>query len=241
MPRDDAERRIALQATDEERRDGRDLGASTTPATSPHLEQQIDEIWPELERARPKRAAAGREAAGRARPARDDVTVSPRRYPRCVPEFELVTDMEPAGDQPEAIAALVDGRRAGRPVPDAARHHRVGQELHDRQRDRAGAAAHAGARAEQVAGRAARGRVPRVLPEEPGRVLRLLLRLLPARGVHPVDRHVHREGQLDQRRDRPAAPLGHERAAHPPRRDHRRVGLGDLRPRLARDVRASSC
>ena len=47
----------------------------------------------------------------------------------------------PAGDQPEAIAALVDGRRARRPVPDAARHHRLGQELHDRQRDRQGAAA----------------------------------------------------------------------------------------------------
>ena len=94
---------------------------------------------------------------------------------------------------------------------------------------------------EQVARRAARGRVPGDLPEEPGRVLRLLLRLLPARGVPPVDRHVHREGQLDQRRDRPAAPLGHERAAHPARRDHRRVGLGDLRPRFARAVRASSC
>jgi len=30
-----------------------------------------------------------------------------------VPDFELVTDMEPAGDQPEAIAALVDGVQRG--------------------------------------------------------------------------------------------------------------------------------
>ena len=54
-----------------------------------------------------------------------------------MPALELVTDLAPAGDQPEAIAALVGGHRAGRPVPDAARHHRVGQELHDRRRDRA--------------------------------------------------------------------------------------------------------
>ena len=89
-----------------------------------------------------------------------------------------------------------------------------------------GAAPHARAGAQQVARRAAGDRVPRVLPEEPGRVLRLLLRLLPARGVHPVDRHLHREGQLDQRRDRPAAPLGHVVAADPARRDHRGVGVG---------------
>jgi excinuclease ABC subunit B len=30
-----------------------------------------------------------------------------------MPEFELVTDLAPAGDQPEAIAALVDGVARG--------------------------------------------------------------------------------------------------------------------------------
>ena len=35
-----------------------------------------------------------------------------------------------------------------------------------------------------------------------GSVLRLLLRLLPARGVHPPDRHLHRKGRHDQRRGR---------------------------------------
>ena len=99
----------------------------------------------------------------------------------------------------------------GRPVPDAARHHRVRQERHGRVDDRAGAEAHAGAGPEQVVGRPAGQRVPRVLPEEPGRVLRQLLRLLPARGVHPVERHVHRERQLGQRRDRPAAPCRRRR------------------------------
>ena len=54
-----------------------------------------------------------------------------------------------------------------------------------------------------------------VLPGQPGGVLRQLLRLLPARGLHRLERHVHREGQLDQRRDRPAAPLGHRRRCSP--------------------------
>ena len=62
---------------------------------------------------------------------------------RLMPALELVTDLTPAGDQPEAIAALGGGHRAGRPVPDPARHHRVGQELHDRRGHREGAAAHA--------------------------------------------------------------------------------------------------
>ena len=42
-------------------------------------------------------------------------------------------------------------------------------------------------------------------PDERGRVLRLLLRLLPARGVRPAGRPLHREGLVPQRRHRPAA------------------------------------
>ena len=58
-----------------------------------------------------------------------------------------------------------------------------------------GAAADPGDRAQQDARRPAVRRVPRVLPGQRGRVLRQLLRLLPARGLHPVDRHLHREGR----------------------------------------------
>ena len=49
-------------------------------------------------------------------------------------------------------------------------------------------------------------------------------------------RHLHREGQLGQRRDRPPAPLGHLRAADPSR--HHRGGLRvvHLRPGLPRGV-----
>jgi hypothetical protein len=49
----------------------------------------------------------------------------------------------------------------------------------------------------------------RVLPAQRGRVLHLVLRLLPARSVRPLERHVHREGRLDQRGHRPAAAARH--------------------------------
>ena len=88
----------------------------------------------------------------------------------------------------------------------------------------------AGAGPEQDARRAARQRVPRAAAAQRGRVLRLLLRLLPARGVHPADRHLHREGLLDQRGGRAAAALGDELAADPARRRRGRLGLVHLRP-----------
>ena len=46
----------------------------------------------------------------------------------------------------------------------------------------------------------------------------------------------HREGILDQRADRPHAPLGDALAARARRRHHRRLGLLHLRHRLGRDL-----
>ena len=64
-------------------------------------------------------------------------------------------------------------------------------------------------------------------------LLRQLLRLLPARGLHPAARHLHRERRLDQRGDRPPA-AGHDQlAGQPPRRDHRRQRVVHLRLGLA--------
>ncbi len=74
-------------------------------------------------------------------------------------------------------------------------------------------------------------------PAERGRVLRLLLRLLPARGVRPAGRPLHREGLVPERRHRPAAPRGDVEPALAPRHRHRRLGLLHLRPRLAGGVR----
>ena len=96
--------------------------------------------------------------------------------------------------------------------------------------------ADAGDRAQQDAGGAALRRVQGALPATTPSLLRQLLRLLPARGVRPEHRHVHREGRVDQRRDRPDAPLGDQGAARAARRDHRRQRLVHLRPRLAGSV-----
>ena len=95
----------------------------------------------------------------------------------------------------------------------------------------------AGDGAEQDAGGAALRRAQGALPGQRRRVLRLVLRLLPARGVPAGDRHLHREGLVGERRDRQAAPLGDPRAADPARRDRGGERLGDLRPRRARDLR----
>ena len=70
----------------------------------------------------------------------------------------------------------------------------TGKTCDDRLDHREAPAADAGAGPQQDARRAAVQRVPRVLPGQRRRVLRQLLRLLPAGGVPAPARHVHREG-----------------------------------------------
>ena len=91
----------------------------------------------------------------------------------------------------------------------------------------------AGPLAQQDAGRPALRRVQGVLSAQRGPLLRQLLRLLPARSLHSAARHLHREGRLDQRGDRPPAAGGDQRAGQPPGRDHRGQRLVHLRLGLA--------
>ena len=123
--------------------------------------------------------------------------------------------------------------RARRQAPGAAGRDRLGQDLHGRLRDRQDQPPDAGARPQQDAGGPALPGVQGVLPDERRRVLRLLLRLLPARGVRPAVRHLHREGSHDQRRDRPAAAQRHAQPVRAARRGDRGLGVVHLRPRLA--------
>ena len=118
-----------------------------------------------------------------------------------------------------------------------ARHHRLGQDVHRRQRDRRDRQADADHRAQQDPRGAAVRRVQGAVPRQRRPLLRQLLRLLPARGVRPDDRHVHREGLDRQRGDRSHAPRGDVRAAVAQGRDHRRLGVVHLRHRRSRDVR----
>ncbi len=68
-----------------------------------------------------------------------------------------------------------------------------------------------------------------------GRILRQLLRLLPAGSLRPAHRHLHREGQLAEPADRPHAPLGHAGDPGARRRDRGRsvsciYGIARWRP-----------
>ena len=126
--------------------------------------------------------------------------------------FRLRADFAPAGDQPEAIAALAAGLRDGHPHQVLLGVTGSGQDLHGLERDRATIGKPTLVIApEQDARGAALPRVPDVLSRQRRALLRQLLRLLPARGVRPLDRHVHREGRLHQRRDRQDAPRRHAR------------------------------
>ena len=157
-----------------------------------------------------------------------------------MPPLETNASYRPTGDQPKAIEELSRGiLRAGERYQTLLGATGTGKTATMAWIDRAGAAPGARHRAQQDARRAALQRVPRVLPGQRGRVLRLLLRLLPARGVRPAGGPLHREGLVAERRHRPAAPRGDVVAPHPARRDRRRVRLLHLRPRLAGGVRAS--
>src|SRR2546430_15780970 len=82
--------------------------------------------------------------------------------------------------------------------------------IHHGERHRAPRAARARARAEQDSCRPALFRDARVLPRECDRVLCLLLRLLPARGLRSVAGPLYREGLEHQRAHRADAAVGDE-------------------------------
>ena len=125
----------------------------------------------------------------------------PRRHPLRAGQ-RLPAEGRPARGPSTELTA---GTPARRQAPGAARRHGQRQDLHHRLGARAGEPAGPGPRPQQDARRPALPGVQGLLPEQRGRVLRLLLRLLPARGLRPPVRHLHREGSDDQRRDRPHA------------------------------------
>ncbi|KAJ8137404.1 hypothetical protein OY671_009383, partial [Metschnikowia pulcherrima] len=104
-------------------------------------------------------------------------------------------------------------RAGGREDAGPARRHWFGQDLHHGQGDRGTAAPGADPGAQQDPCRAALWRIQELLPRKRGGILRLVLRLLPARSLRAPVGHLYREGKLDQRGDRPDAPFGHARAA----------------------------
>ncbi len=152
-------------------------------------------------------------------------------------QFRVSDAYRPTGDQPDGDRGALRLDRPRRPLPDPARRDGHGQDGDHGLDRRAGAEADARDRAQQDAGGAALQRVPRVPARERSRVLRLVLRLLPARGVRPAGGPLHREGRLHQRRHRPPAARGDGGAPGAEGRAHRGVGLLHLRDRLAGGLR----
>ena len=141
---------------------------------------------------------------------------------RRVAPFKVVSDYQPSGDQPTAIAeitkringgekdvVLLGATGTGKTATVAWVAEQLQRPMLVMQPNKTLAAQFA-------------NELRQLLPEQRGRVLRLLLRLLPARGLRPADRHLHREGLLDQRGGRAAAALGDQLAADPARRDRGR-------------------
>ena len=116
-----------------------------------------------------------------------------------MPDFEVVSPYEPSGDQPEAIDTLVQGLENGIDeqvllgVTGSGKTYTMAKVIERVQRPTL-VLAH-----NKIARGAAVQRVQGVFPEQRRGVFRLLLRLLPAGGVHPAHRHVHRKGRLHQR------------------------------------------
>ncbi len=111
--------------------------------------------------------------------------------------FTLVSDFELAGDQVRAVPELVEGLNRGDPhqvllgVTGSGKTFTMAQVLAQVNRP-ALVMAHNKTLAAQLY-----QEFKRFFPGQRGRVLRQLLRLLPAGGLRPVDGFVHREGSDD--------------------------------------------
>ena len=154
------------------------------------------------------------------------------RDARAARHLRLPPDRRPAeGDR--AARRVAPGRE---PRSDPSRRDRDGQDGDDGLGDGGAPAPRARDRAQQDARGAALQRVPGVLPRERRRVLRLLLRLLPARGVRPAGRSLHREGLVAERRHRAPPARCDELAPDATGRRRRRERLVHLRAGLAGGV-----
>ena len=125
--------------------------------------------------------------------------------------LKVVSPYEPSGDQPQAIEKLARGVEDGLRyqtllgVTGSGKTFTMAKTIEAVQKPTLVMAPNKTLAAQLAS------ELKRVLPEQLRGVLRVVLRLLPARGLRALDRHVHREGLLHQRGSREAAPCGHDR------------------------------
>ena len=158
--------------------------------------------------------------------------------------FKLVLGVRPLGDQPRAIDRLAGCSRDGQPhsvllgITGSGKTFTLANVIARLQRPALVISPNKTLAAQLYS------EFKSLLPRERRRVLRLVLRLLPAGGLHPAVGHLYREGRARQRRDRPHAPLHDGLALRAARRGGRGLGVVHLRHRgardLSRDARAAS-
>ena len=151
--------------------------------------------------------------------------------------FELVSEFQPAGDQPQAIAELIDGLLRGERDQVLLGVTGSGKTFTMAHVIAAPAAPGADPGAQQDPGGPALRRDEELLPEQRGRVFRLATTTTTSprpmsRAPTPTSRRPRRiNEQIDRMRHSATRALFERR-----RRRHRRLGLLHLRHRLARDL-----
>ena len=151
--------------------------------------------------------------------------------------FKLVSEFKPAGDQPTAIAELVDGRAARSErdqvllgVTGSGKTFTMAKIIEETQRPALILAPNKTLAAQLY------GEFKSFFPDNAVEYFVSYYDYYqPEAYVPRTDTYIEKES-LDQRADRPDAPLGDPRAAGARRRHHRRLGLLHLRHRLGRDL-----
>ncbi len=147
-----------------------------------------------------------------------------------MPELQVVSDFQPTGDQPQAIELLTKGINSGMRdqvllgVTGSGKTYTMAKVIERVQKPTL-ILAHNKTLAAQLY-----SEMREFFPSNAVEYFVILLRLLPARGLHPPLGHLHREGLADQRGDRSSAPGGNIVAAQPARCGHCGLRFMHLRP-----------
>ncbi len=150
--------------------------------------------------------------------------------------FQIHSEFQPAGDQPQAIAALVDGVARGERdqvllgVTGSGKTFTMAHVIQQMQRPALILAPNKTLAAQLY------GEMKSFFPENAVEYFVSYYDYYQPEAYVAAHRHLHREGILDQRADRPHAPLGDAGDPGAPRHHHRGLGLLHLRHRLGGDL-----
>ena len=163
------------------------------------------------------------------RPARPQKAEGGRR-------FVLASDYSPAGDQPAAIKEMTEAARAGERdqvllgVTGSGKTFTMAKVIEELQRPALILAPN------KILAAQLYGEFKSYFPDNAVEFFVSYYDYYQPEAYVPAHRHLHREGKLGERGDRPHAAQRHAVAARARRRDHRRLGVVPLRHRLGRNL-----